>query len=123
MLSWILIAGCVHECTLMAYESTLTLHVSRDDGGLVEVPTGTITVGDTTVDFDCAVEADGYRCDGADVVVPFVGVGADVDYEVHMPTWVAAGNETPTWSTAEPNGKGCGTQYIGELDVVMNSTP
>lgn len=120
---FLFVAACVQECTLMAYESTLTLHVSRDDGGVVEAPTGSVTVGDTTVDFDCAVTDDAWRCDGADVVIPFLGEGADVDYEVHVPQFVAAGNATPDWSTAEPNGKGCGTQYLGELDVVLLSTP
>lgn len=116
-------AACSEECTLMAYESTLTLRVTRDDGGVVEAPTGTVTVGDTTVEFDCALTDPAYRCQDADVVIPFLGEGADVEYEVHMPQWVAAGHATPTWSTGEPNGEGCGTQYVGELDVVLLSTP
>ncbi len=119
----LLLSACALECDLMGYLNTLTLHVSRDDGGAVESPTGTVTVGDTTVDFDCAVAGEGYTCSGADVVVTFSGEGADVDYEVHMPSWVAAGNETPAWTVSEPNGKGCGTQYVGALDVVLLATP
>ncbi len=120
---FLVLASCALECNLMGWTNTLTLHVSRDDGGVVEAPTGTVTVGDTTVDFDCAVVADGYSCTDADVVISFQGDGADVDYEVHMPMWVAAGNTTPDWNTSEPNGKGCGERYDGELDVLLLATP
>lgn len=47
-----------------------------------------------------------------------------MDYEVHVPSFVGAEMGVPVdWETDEPNGEGCGTQYIGDLDVEMYSTP
>jgi hypothetical protein len=117
-------AACApQECTLIGYQNTLTIHVSLDDGGEVVEPTGTVTVGGVTVEFDCSVEGDGYTCGGSDVQINFPEDATDVQFEVHMPGYVGAGTETPEWTTAEPNGAGCGTQYTGELDVPLYITP
>lgn len=118
--------GCATaiSCTEIGCVNQLTLHISTDSGDPVTEPTGTVTVGETTIDFDCATTGVDYSCTGSDVSFNFAGEGGEVQYEVHIQYYVGAGPDRPDWSVSQPNGEDCPpTCYEGELDVVLYSTP
>lgn len=113
------------SCTEIGCINQLTLHVTYEDGSPATDANGTVTVGGTTVTFDCAAPDTGVSCSNGDVTFSFSGDGGDIDYEVHTQGFVAADQAAPVdWSTSTPNGADCPpTCYFGELDVVLLSTP